>query len=245
MFAIGRAVAALTLLLAAGVQPVGAQEVAPQACADIKEQIRYLTNEGTFIQDAGQKNGVDLLANAIMVHNAACGTGGDESIPPPEPADSPPTPGPAPTPRPTPDVTIPPMESDTTRRDACLLVTEDEVGRAMRQGVVANESDIAGGAGGQGCEFNGAGAAYTDIMYFQAAGPFVYDAFRATAEPNGVQTVPGLGDRAFTYVGGNGPGVVVLKGDKLFTIEFSGFGNGQAESSSLLVLAQQALGRVR
>jgi hypothetical protein len=59
-----------------------------------------------------------------------------------------------------------------------------------------------------------------------------------------VQLVPGLGDRAFTYVGGNGPGVVVAKGDKLFTIEFSGIGTGTTEMSSLLVLAQQAVSRV-
>lgn len=139
---------------------------------------------------------------------------------------------------------MPDTENEITRRDACLLVTEDEIGKAMRQGVVANESDIAGGAGGQGCEFNGAGSAYTDIMYFQAAGAFVYDAFHDTAAPNGVQMVPGLGDRAFTYSGGNGPGIVVVKGEKAFTIEFSGFGNGDPEMSSLLTLAQQAVNRV-
>jgi hypothetical protein len=72
----------------------------------------------------------------------------------------------------------------------------------------------------------------------------VYDEFHATAEANGVQAVPGLGDRAFTYVGGNGPGVVVAKGDKLFTIEFNGIGDGPSERNILLVLAQQALGRV-
>ena len=81
-------------------------------------------------------------------------------------------------------------------------------------------------------------------MYFQAQAAFVYDAFHSTAEANGVQSVPGLGDRAFTYVGGNGPGVVVAKGDKLFTMEFSGIGNGTPEMNSLLVLAQQAVGRV-
>ena len=112
----------------------------------------------------------------------------------------------------------------------------------MKQGVVANESDPAGVEGAQGCEFNGVTDAYTDVMYFQADASFVYDAFHSTAEANGVQAVPGLGDRAFTYVGGNGPGVVVAKGDKLFTLEFSGIGSGPAERSSLLVLAQQAVG---
>ena len=114
----------------------------------------------------------------------------------------------------------------------------------MKQGVVANESDPAGVDGAQGCEFNGVTDAYTDVMYFQADAPTVYDMLRLTAEANGVEAVPGLGDRAFTYIGGNGPGVVVTKGDKLFTLEFSGIGSGPAERSSLLALAQQAVGRV-
>ena len=46
------------------------------------------------------------------------------------------------------------------------------------------------------------------------------------------------------YTGGNGPGVVVAKGDKLFTIEFSGIGDGPSEKSSLLLLATQAVARV-
>jgi hypothetical protein len=247
MIGIGRVAAALALMLAAGVHPVAAQEVSPQACADIKEQIRYLVSEGAFVQDAGLKNGLDLLANAILVRNAACGTPGDDSVPAP----TPPTPEPAPTPVPDPTPVFRPVDpiaetdNSATRRDACLLLTEGEVGAAMKQGVVANESDPAGAEGiAQGCEFNGVAVAYTDVMYFQANASFVYDAFHSTAEANGVQTVPGLGDRAFTYVGGNGPGVVVAKGDKLFTIEFSGIGSGQAERSSLLSLAQQAVGRV-
>jgi hypothetical protein len=235
-------------MLAASVHPVAAQEVSPQACADVKEQIRYLVNEGAFIQDAGVKEGVDLLTNAIMLRNAACGTPGDES----SPAATPPTPEPPPTPVPASTPVFRPVdpigdtENSATRRDACLLVTESEVGTAMKQGVVANEADPAGAEGvAQGCEFNGTAVVYTDIMYFQAGAAFVYDAFHATAEANGVEAVPGLGDRAFTYAGGNGPGVVVAKGDKLFTIEFSGIGAGPSERNSLLVLAQQAVSRVR
>jgi hypothetical protein len=237
----------LALLLSAGVHPAAAQEVSPQACAEITENIRYLTNEGAFIQDAGLKNGVDVLAGSILVRNAACGTPGDDSVPAAATAvDEPqPTPLPEPTPVFRPADPIPETDNSATRRDACLLVTESEVGNAMNQGVVANESDPAGAEGiAQGCEFNGAGQAYTDIMYFQSAASFVYDTFHSTAEANGVQTVPGLGDRAFIYVGGQGPGVVVAKGDKLFTIEFSGIGNGSTEVSSLLTLAQQAVGRV-
>jgi hypothetical protein len=117
----------------------------------------------------------------------------------------------------------------------------------MKQGVVANEADPFGDpvAGVQGCEFDGAGAvAYTTLIYFQGNASFFFDTFHATAEANGVQAVPGLGDRAFTYVGGNGPGVVVSKGDKLFTMEFTGIGNGTTERNSLLILAQQAVARV-
>jgi hypothetical protein len=246
MLAIGRAAAVLAVVLAASVHPVAAQEVSPEACADAKEQIRYLVNEGAFIRDAGLKEGVDLLANAILLRNAACGTPGDDSSPAPTPpmGEPPPTPVPAPTPVFRPVDPIGDTDNSATRRDACLLVTEKEVGSAMKQGVVANEADPAGVEGVQGCEFNGVASAYTDIMYFQASASFVYDALHATAEANGVQSVPGLGDRAFTYIGGNGPGVVVAKGDKLFTIEFSGIGDGPAERNSLLVLAQQALGRV-
>jgi hypothetical protein len=97
----------------------------------------------------------------------------------------------------------------------------------------------------QGCDFNGAGAAFTTLMYFQEDASFVYDSLRSTAEPNGVQPVPGLRNRAFIYVGADGPGVVVAKGDKLFALEFSGIGSGAAEESSLLTLAQQAVNRVQ
>jgi hypothetical protein len=247
MIAIGRAVAALTLMLAAGVHPVAAQVVSQEACDGAKEMIQYLVNEGALIQDVGvTQEHVDLLANYKMLRNAACGTPGDDSSPPPVP-----TPEPAPTPVPTPARAAPtPVADDAnsaTRRDACLLVTETEVGVAMKQGVVANEADPFGDPvpNVQGCEFDGAGAlANTVVVYFQADASFVYDALHSTAEANGVQAVPGLGDRAFTYVGGNGPGIVVSRGVKLFTMEFSGIGNGTPERNSLLILAQQAAARV-
>ena len=247
------AVLALAVVSPAAAQPlahpVAAQVVAPEACADAKELIRYLTNEGAFIQAAGLTEGIDSLANAIRVRNAACGTPDDQSVPPsaPPPAEPPPTAVPAPTPVFRPADPIPDTDNSATRRDACLLVTEKEAGDAMKQGVVANEADPFGDpiAGVQGCEFDGSGgAAYTVVIYFQGNASFFYDSFHQTAEANGVESVPGLGDRAFTYVGGNGPGVVVAKGDKLFTMEFNGIGNGTLEMNSLLVLAQQAAGRV-
>jgi hypothetical protein len=115
--AIARA-AALGLMLAAGVRPVAAQEVSPQACAGSKEQIRYLVNEGAFIQEASLKNGVDLLANAILLRNAACGTPGDDSSPTPVPSEPPPTPLPAPTPVATPAAVVADDGNPTTETHA-------------------------------------------------------------------------------------------------------------------------------
>jgi hypothetical protein len=252
MAGVGGVVAAVGLVLAAGGRPVAAQMVSEEACTDANELIRYLVNEGAIIQVSGLKEGVDSLANAILVRNAACGTPGDDSSPTAVRADSTPTQAPAATAVAAKLTPRPDTENSATRRDACLLVSEAEVGAAMKQGVVANESDPFGDpvAGVEGCEFDGAlaadgaTAAYTTVIYFQAEATFVYDAFHSTAEANGVLAVPGLGDRAFIYVGQNGPGIVVSKADKLFTMEFSGIGGGSSARNSLLVLARQAVGRV-
>ena len=69
----------------------------------------------------------------------------------------------------------------------------------MKQAVTASADDPLGDPtpGVQGCDFNGAGAAFTTIMYFQADAAFVYDSLHSTAEANGVQPILGLGDRAF------------------------------------------------
>jgi hypothetical protein len=241
-----RVAGALALLLVAGVHPVAAQVIDPEGCATMKEQIRYLTNEGAFIQEAGLKNGVDLLAEAIQVRNATCGTPGDDSIPPP--SEPPPTPEPAPTAVAVVPTPVPAADDKSSFPSpaACMLITEGEVGVAMKQAVTASADDPLGDPtpSVQGCDFNGAGAAFTTIIYFQANAAFVYDSLHSTAEANGVQSVPGLGDRAFTYVGGNGPGIVVAKGDKLFALEFNGIGSGATEQDSLLTLAQQAANRV-
>ena len=246
MIALARITAALALLLVAGVHAVAAQVIDPEGCATMKEQIRYLTNEGAIIQEAGLKNGVDLLANAIMVRDATCGTPGDNSVPPSS------EPEPTPVPAPTPVAAVPtpvPVADDTgsfPSPAACMLITEAEVGAAMKEPVTASADDPLGDPAPdvQGCDFNSAGPAFTTLIYFQAGAEFVYDSLRSTAEANGVQSVPALGDRAFTYVGANGPGVVVVKGDKLFALEFNGIGSGATEQNSLLTLAQQAVNRV-
>jgi len=73
----------------------------------------------------------------------------------------------------------------------------------MKQPVTASADDPLGDPtpGVQGCDFNGAGVAYATIIYFQTGAAFVYDSLHSTAEANGVRAVPGLGDRAFIYVG--------------------------------------------
>ena len=244
------AVVALALALACNASVVAAQAYDADSCDAARQEIAYLTGVGDFVQQAGLHEGVDVLAEYQTLADVYC----DPSIPPPNDAQGgpnpargdPPAAGPPPDATPAPAPTAAPGEDENslTRRDACVLVTEGEVGVAMHQVVTANEDDPAGLPGAQGCEFNGVGSAYTNVIYIQGNGAFFYQSFHDTAAPNGVQAVPGLGDRAFTYVGGDGPGVVVAKGDKLFALEFSGIGNGPAEHTSLLVLAQQAVNRV-
>jgi hypothetical protein len=254
MFAIGRAVAVVVFVMATGARPVAAQVVDAKACADMQQQVAYLLGEGDFVQQAGLKEGVDLLAGAKITRDAACGTVGDDTQPndpspgPPNPARSDPAPADAP-------VVVPPISpppaadpddgNPSTRKDACVLVTQAEVDAAMLQPSTANEGDPAGFPLAQGCQYTGQGEAYTNLMYIQANSAFYFNSFHDTAEANGVQVVSGLGDRAFSYVGSDGPGLVVAKGDKLFVIEFGGIGSGPPEKSRLLTLAGSAVGRVK
>jgi len=227
--------------------PAAAQAVDPQGCSDSKDLVAYLVGPGADEEAQGLKSGVDVLANAKLVRNATCGTPGDDSVPTPVPSDLPPTPGPTPTSVVLPVAPTPEPQTTAPSPAACMLVTETEVGTAMQQAVTASADDPLGDPtpNVQGCDFNGAGAAFTTLIYFQADAAFVYDSLRSDAEPNGVQPVPGLGDRAFTYVGANGPGVVVAKGDKLFSLEFNGIGDGSADQNRLLTLADQAVHRVK
>jgi hypothetical protein len=233
------------LLLAASVRPVAAQAYDAEFCEAARDQVAYL-NANYWVQETGMAHGIDLMAQNQKLVEVLC----DPSIPytppvvalpdpPAEPTPAGPTPVVAPTPTPPEDDGNP-----TTRRDACVLLTVAEVGAAMKQGVVANEADPAGMPFAQGCEFDGVGDAHTDVMYFQANSAFFFESFHTTAEANGVQNISDLGDRAFSFVGGDGPGVVVAVGDKLFALEFSGMGSGPAEKTRLLTLAHQAAARV-
>jgi hypothetical protein len=228
-------------------QSVAAQVVDAQACSDIKEQVAYLVGPGDFVQQAGLDEGVNLLANAKTLRNAVCGTPGDESNGPPNqvPIAPPPVVVVTPAVKATP-VPVADDPGSFPNPAACLLASEAEVTAAMKQAVTASADDPLGDPSPivQGCDYNGAGAAFATILYFQANASFLYDSLRSTADANGVQAVPGLGDRAFVYVGGEGPGVVVAKGDRVVALEFHGIGNGPVERNSLLALVQQAVNRI-
>ena len=60
----------------------------------------------------------------------------------------------------------------------------DRGGVAMKQPVTASADDPLGDPppGVQGCDFNGVGAAFATIIYFQANAEFVYDSLHSTAE---------------------------------------------------------------
>jgi hypothetical protein len=244
--------AVLALVLAGSAQPVAAQPANPDACSAAIE-MAYLKSDGVDKDAPPSQAFIDLAMQQPLVQLFCVPAGETPTLlpTPNDPTDGQPNPARSDPPSAVPPgAGAPPAADDgpdnrvDTDRSACVLVTVAEVGAAMKQSVTANPVDPYGVAGAQGCEFNGQGSAHTNVIYFQANGAFYFDSFHSTAEANGVQAVPGLGDRAFRYVGDNGPGLVVAKGDKLIAVEFSGIGSGAAEKNSLLELAKQAVGRV-
>jgi hypothetical protein len=240
------AVGILALSLVGGGQPVGAVGWTPESCAAERELRDWMVSQPDIFGGQTGKLAIEQANNNL---NNLCD---DQSVGVP-PGDAP-NPARVDPPAADPPVAVqpdaaPPADDGPdnrveTDRSACVLLTESEVGAAMRASVTANAADPFGVAGAQGCEFDSSGAAHTNVIYLQANGAFFYESFHSTAEPNGVQTVAGVGDRAFSYIGGSGPGLVVAKGDKVFALEFSGIGTGAAEKTSLLNLAQQAVARV-
>jgi hypothetical protein len=236
----------LALSLLGGGQPVAAVGWTPESCTAERELRDWMVSQPDIFGGETGKRAIEQANNNL---NNLCD---DQSVgvppsdaPNPERADAPAADPPVTVqPDPAPPADDGPDNRVETDRSACVLLTEAEVSAAMRASVTANAADPFGVAGAQGCEFDSPGAAHTNVIYFQANGAFFYDTFHSTAEPNGVQSVAGIGDRAFSYSGQDGPGVVVAKGDKLFALEFSGIGSGAAEGTSLLNLAQQAVARV-
>lgn len=239
--------AVFALVLAGSAGPVAAQPADPEAC-NAAIELAYLKSDGVDKDQPPSQAFMDLAMQQPLIQYFCAPAGaplpgfdtptdptGDQTDGPPNPARSDPPSAEQPT------SGAPPAAADDgpdnrvdTDRSACLLVTVSEVGAAMKQSVTANAADPFGVAGAQGCEFTNDGPASTSIIYFQAN----------AAEANGVQGMSGVGDRAFSFAGNDGPGLVVAKGDKLFALEFSGLGSGATEKSSLLVLAQEAAGRV-
>jgi hypothetical protein len=233
---------AVFALVLAGAQPAAAQPANPDACSAAID-LAWLKSDAVDKDAAPSQAFIDLAMQQPLIQ-IFCVPAGETTDGQPNPARiDPPVPVP-------PGAVAPPAEDGPdprvdTDRSACVLVTVAEVSAAMKQSVTANPADPFGVPGAVGCEFDTAESAFTSLIYIPANSASYYESFRNTAEPNGVQAVAGLGDRAFSFVGTNGPGLVVSKGDKLFAVEFDGIGSGPAEKSSLLVLAQQAAGRLR
>ena len=114
-------------------------------------------------------------------------------------------------------------------------------------GGAANADTPAAVPGASGCEFRPDGAGnqpYLDVIYAQADGNGLYATLLAGAHQetgNDTPSVANLGEKAFTYTGQNGPGIVVLKANKVVVLEFSFTNPGQ---NALLTLASQAVARV-
>ena len=247
--------AVLALVLAGSARQVAAQPADPEACSAAID-LAYLKSDGVDKDAPPSQAFIDLAMQQPLVQIFCAPAGQTPTLDPTltAPPDGAPNPArsdsSAAQPQPgTPPASGAPADDGPdnrvdTDRSACVLVTVSEVGAAMKQPVTATPADPFGVAGAQGCEFDGTGPAFTTIIYIQANGAVVYDSFYSTAEANGVQAVPGLGDRAFSYVGQNGPGLVVVRGDKLVTLEYNGIGSGPTEKNSLHQLALQAIGRV-
>jgi hypothetical protein len=239
MTSLGPATLLLVILLT-GASPAAAQPANPDACTAAID-MAWLQSDGTDKDAPPTQAFIDLAMQQPLIQIFCV---------PAETAEGQPNPARIDPPAAAPPAAVAPPADDgpdarvDTDRSACILVTVAEVEVAMQQAVTASPADPFGVPGAVGCEFDTAGTAFTSLIYFPANGPSTYESFHTTADANGVQAVSGLGDRAFSFVGGNGPGLVVAKGDKLFALEFNGLASGPAEKNSLLVLAQQAAGRV-
>jgi hypothetical protein len=138
----------------------------------------------------------------------------------------------------------PPSDSQD-RNDACNLLIASETGAVI--GGAANADTPSAVPGASGCEYRADGAGnqpYLDVTYAQADGNGLYATLLAGAGQetgNATPSVSNVGDQAFTFTGQNGPGIVVLKADKVVILEFSYTNPG---ATALLTLAGQAAARV-
>jgi len=232
---------ALGLVVALGVTagPAAAQAYTPESCQALREMRQYVIDTPDIF---GGKQGVAMLADLNRNLQTFCGEApGDDPPPSPSPAPSPePTP-PPPVAEPTPG---PPSDSQD-RNDACNLLTSSEAGAVI--GGAANADTPSAVPGASGCEYRPDGAGnqpYLDVIYAQADGNGLYATLLAGASQetsNATPSVSDVGDSAFSYTGQNGPGIVVLKADKVVILEFSYTNPGE---NALLTLARQAAARM-
>jgi hypothetical protein len=233
---------ALVLVVALGgtAGPAAAQ-VAPETCEGWRDLRQYvIDNQDIF----ASKNGVALLADLNNNLQTFCGEA---------PADDP-QPSDAPAPTPAPDITPPPPVAEATpgppsdsqdRNDACNLLTSSETGAVI--GGAANADTPSALPGASGCEYRPDGSGnqpYLDVIYAQVDGNGLYATLLAGANQETSSATPSVsdvGDEAFTYTGQNGPGIVLLKADKVVVLEFSYTNPGE---NALLTLARQAAARV-
>jgi hypothetical protein len=231
------AVLVLAVALGGTAGPAAAQAYTPESCQALREMRQNVIDTPDIF---GGKQGIALLAELNTNLQTFCGEApGDEPAPSVAPAPAPTSP--APVAEPTPG---PPSDSQD-RNDACNLLTQSEAGAVI--GGAANADTPSAVPGASGCEYRPDGAGnqpYLDLTYAQADGTGLYATLRAGASQetgNATPSVSDLGDKAFTYTGQNGPGIVVLKANKVVILEFSYTNPGE---NALLTLARQAAARM-
>lgn len=231
---------ALVATLGGSAGPVAAQGYTPESCQGLRDLRQFnIDNPDIF----GGPRGVAALADLNKNLQTFCGaTPGDD---PPPSASPPPAPEPTPPPAVAEPMPGPPTDSQD-RNDACNLLTATEIGAVI--GGAASADTPAALPGASGCEYRpdgGGNQPYLDVIYAQVDGNGLYATLRAGASQetsNATTSVSDVGDKAFTYTGQNGPGVVVLKANKVVVLEFSFTNPGE---NALLTLASQAAARMQ
>jgi hypothetical protein len=218
---------------------LAAAQAAPETCQAWKELRQYVIDNPDIFDG---RLGVAQLAELNKNLQTVCGESPADvparsAAPEPTPAAAPPSPAAQATPG-------PPGDSQD-RNDACTLLTSSETGAVI--GGAAGADTPAAVPGPSGCEYRPDGEGdqpYLDVIYAQADGDGLYATLLsgATQETNSaITSVFDVGDNAFTYTGQNGPGIVVLKADKVLVLEFSYTNPGP---NALLALARQAAARM-
>ena len=236
----GLSAVTLVMAFADSAHPAAATGWSPETCAAERELLAFTLGQPDIFDPQGPQ--VRQLEQNLQT---LCD---DQSAAPPSsapqqdrPTPQPVIPQPTPEPRPMPG---PPVDSQD-RNDACKLLIGTEVEPVI--GGAANADTPAALPGASGCEYRPEGAGnqpYLDVIYAQADGNALYATLLSSAgQETGAAThsVSGVGEQAFTYVGSNGPGIVVLKANKVVVLEFSYTNPGD---TALITLAGQAAGRV-